>query len=104
MNKMKGSIIAAGFALFFLIFSCSKSEIGKEGTMNESLTDLSLFLTDAPGDYREVSLDIVAIKVRVDTINSSDEEAGVWQALPVSEHRYNLLELNNGKDTLLASG
>lgn len=104
MSKIQLSIIIAGFALFVLMFSCSKSEVEKEVSENESLTELSLFLTDGPGDYQGVSLDIEKMKVRIDRDHSSDEEAGEWQELPVSKKRYNLLELNNGKDTLLASG
>jgi hypothetical protein len=76
----------AGFVLTML--SCSDDEKNAK---------LQVWLTDAPGDYQEVNIDIIGVE-----IHRSDEntEQG-WQSLNISGGVYNLLELTNGLDTLL---
>jgi Domain of unknown function (DUF4382)/Carboxypeptidase regulatory-like domain len=58
---------------------------------------LEVRLTDAPGDYEEVNIDIQSVE-----INGGDGESG-WTTLDVESGVYNILELTNGLDTLLAS-
>lgn len=58
---------------------------------------LEVRLTDAPGDYEEVNIDIQSVE-----INNSDGNSG-WTTLDVESGVYNILELTNGIDTLLAS-
>lgn len=58
---------------------------------------VQIWLTDAPGDYQEVNIDLQEVKVHV---GDNDEESG-WQSLPTKEGIYNLLDLTNGLDTLL---
>lgn len=76
--------------LGFLLFSCSD---------DSKTARLNIRLTDAPGDYEEVNIDIREVKV-----NSSDGEGeDGWKSLDVSAGVYNLLELTNGLDTLLGT-
>ena len=57
-------------------------------------------MTDAPGDYAEVNVDIKSVQVHKD---GSDDEKG-WITLDqINPGVYNLLNFANGKDTLLAS-
>lgn len=89
--------------LVFLFSSCEKKE--SNGAPPEGTSKLELYLTDAPGSYKAVYLDIEEIKVRIDESNSTNADAGVWQKLPlIHSGTFNLLLLRNGNDTLLASG
>lgn len=58
---------------------------------------LEVRLTDAPGDYEEVNIDIQSVE-----INNGEGNSG-WTTLDVESGVYNILELTNGLDTLLAS-
>jgi hypothetical protein len=58
---------------------------------------LEIWLTDDPGDYDEVNIDIQGVEVH----SSSGEQSSGWQSIPVQQGIYNLLELTNGLDTLL---
>ena len=60
---------------------------------------LEIRLTDAPGDYDEVNIDIVGIEVHSDGASENDG----WRSLPVNAGIYNILELTGGLDTLLSS-
>jgi hypothetical protein len=60
---------------------------------------IEVWLTDAPGDYKEVNVEILGVEVhRAD----GDNDSG-WQSLDVDGGVYNLLELTNGLDTLLGT-
>ncbi len=52
-------------------------------------------LTDSPGDYQEVNIDIQDVQVNPETSESG------WQSLNIKKGIYNLLNLANGLDTLL---
>jgi hypothetical protein len=59
---------------------------------------LQLRLTDAPAIYDEVNVDVREVKV-----NLRDDSTG-WVSLNTRAGVYNLLALQNGIDTLLATG
>jgi hypothetical protein len=67
---------------------------------NEEGTRLVIRLTDSPGDYEEVNVEILDIQV-----NGSDGEGeSGWRSLDnVNSGVYNLLELTNGTETVLTS-
>jgi hypothetical protein len=68
--------------------SCKKDE----GPDFGGTSRLTFKLTDAPGDYDKVNIDIVGVEVKInDTTIALDVNKGV----------YNLLDFANGKDTLL---
>ena len=71
------------------ITNCTKDDdIGNDGTAM-----LKIRLTDAPASYDRVNIDIVGLKVIInDSIIDMDVETGI----------YNLLDLVNGKDTVIA--
>jgi hypothetical protein len=56
---------------------------------------LEVRLTDAPGDYDEVNVDIQGVQVH--------SESGGWRSLEIESGVYNLLELTNGLDVLLGA-
>jgi hypothetical protein len=57
---------------------------------------LQVKLTDAPGDWQEVNIDLKEVKV-----NFNDDSTG-WVSLQTKDTIYNLLGLQNGLDTLIA--
>ncbi|HRJ29725.1 MAG TPA: DUF4382 domain-containing protein [Cyclobacteriaceae bacterium] len=72
------------------VISCS------EETKNARL---DIRLTDDPGDYEEVNIDIQGVQIHA---NSTDTGGG-WKSLEINPGIYNLLEFTNGLDTLLGS-
>jgi hypothetical protein len=60
---------------------------------------LEVWLTDAPGDYQEVNVEILGVEVH----SEGGEQNGGWKELDVEGGVYNLLELTNGLDTLLGT-
>ncbi len=85
-------LIAAVTAVIFI--SCSKNG-GDEGTSN-----LHVRLTDGPTNLAEVNVDIREVKVKF-----SDDTSSVngWTTMATNVGVYNLLGLQNGVDTLLAT-
>ncbi|MEJ1237864.1 DUF4382 domain-containing protein [Chryseolinea sp. T2] len=80
--------------LFFLgalsLFSCSN---------DDKMARLEVRLTDAPGDYEAVNIDIIGIEIH--TEGAGDNEG--WRSVPVNGGIYNILDLTGGLDTLLTS-
>jgi hypothetical protein len=68
-----------------------------EGTGNARM---EVRMTDAPGDYEEVNVDIRSVQIHKE---NTDSESG-WMTLDhINPGVYNLLDFANGRDTLLAS-
>ncbi len=84
----------------FIAISCD--DINTNGTNTEK-AQMNVSLTDAPGDYQEVNIDVQGMRIHY-TPNSTDTVSadGQWIDLPVEPMEVNLLELTNGVDTLLA--
>ena len=85
--------------IFFLISSlfmfCSKTGPGERGQAN-----LQVSLTDDPGNFDAVYIDVQDILV-----NLTGNPDNGWQSLPnVKKGMYELLSLAGGHDTLLADG
>ncbi len=81
-----------GFLLLsFVWLACSEN--------NQTTSRLEVKLTDAPGDYEEVNIDIQSVEIHTD----SGSQTSGWTTLDVKSGVYNILELTNGLDTLLAS-
>lgn len=112
MNKSNTSIISKRFlqSLFvlgmisFLAISCD--DINLDGPQNPK-AHLNVHLTDAPGDYEEVNVDVQGLRIHYTPFDSdtveADEKDGKWINLPVDPMVINLLDLTNGVDTLLSS-
>src|SRR5205809_6255527 len=93
--------------LIVLVFiSCSKNETSVRSASDASNTasspgetDFSIFLTDDPGNYDHVFLDIVGAEVHY-----IDDENNKWYTFKNFHGGvYNILRFTNGKDTLLAN-
>lgn len=84
-------ILLLSFLMMVLLFSCSENDATGKAR-------LEVRLTDAPGDYEEVNVDIQDVQV-----NTQDSDDSGWQSIPVNKGVYDLKELTNGIDTLLGS-
>ena len=85
--KISQFIIPA-IALMLILTACSESNIDSD------TAKIQFLLTDMPGEYQEVNIDIEAVKV---IINDSLIELETNQGI------YNILEFVNGKDTVLVT-
>lgn len=83
---LRFSIFVLVLATTFLI-SCS----------SEHNARVEVKLTDSPGDYEEVLIDVQGVQV-----NNSDGNSG-WISLDIEEGVYDILKLTNGIDTLLGA-
>lgn len=83
----------ANAVLFTIVATCGLLACNSNDEQNAFL---QVRLTDAPGDFQEVNIDIQRIEV-----NAGEDEGG-WRTLDVNQGTYNLLELSAGLDTLLA--
>jgi len=86
MKKQK--ILILLFMIPFLLTGCSDTDY-LTGT-----SKIRFALTDAPGDYQEVNIDIQSVKV---IINDSIIDLATNQGI------YNILEFVNGEDTMLVT-
>lgn len=95
MKMLKNVKYLSVIALFALPFaSCSDDDSKEEEMIGESTYEVRL--TDAPGDFTEVNIEIERIEVQ----NSSNG----WVNLDTRAGIYNLLDFSNGIDTTIASG
>lgn len=95
---MKLSIIKTlGFSAILILFFTACSREQKNGS-NSNKARLQIALTDDPGDYQAVFIDVREIKINM----TSDNDNG-WQTLSnVQTGQYDLLKLVNDDDTILA--
>ena len=96
-RKTKGWLIPSlALLMMIMVFqACKKTDAGKSGQPSK----LNIYLTDAPADYQAVWIDIQQVMVKSDADSAGDNG---WVAVPLLKPgRYNLLDLRNGKDTLL---
>jgi len=82
-------ISAVVLALIVFLFGCNNEN-------DKGAAHLEVHLTDAPGDYQQVNIDVQDVQVNV---SSSDDNG--WTSLDVKEGVYDLLKLTNGLDTLI---
>jgi hypothetical protein len=64
---------------------------------DEKNAKIEVWLTDAPGEFQEVNIDVQGLEVHS---NETDNERG-WQSLDVTPQVFNLQELTNGREILL---
>lgn len=87
------AVLAFVTAISVIAFSCTKNDSASNGTAR-----FQVYLTDDPGNYDEVKIDVRDI-----LINYSSDTAQGWQSLGnVKTGIYDILKLVNDKDTMLA--
>lgn len=86
---MKKYFLISLTLLSFLFLSCEDEKNAK----------IEVWLTDAPGDFQEVNIDLKAVEIH----SSETESVKGWKSLETTHGIYDLLKLTNGKETLLGS-
>ena len=98
MKQKHVGILFSSLAILALIFTlnaCKKSDTSN----NNQPSRINIHLTDAPADYQAVWIDIEQVMVKGNSDSSGDDG---WVSVPLLRPgKYNLLDLRNGKDTLL---
>lgn len=93
--KLKSLLLATVIAFGFT--SCSDDADGPE----EGNARLTVRMTDAPGDYDHVWVDVQDVMIKTEA--AVGEEESEWESLPnVETGRYDLLQLTGGVSQLLA--
>jgi hypothetical protein len=82
-------------SLFFLQ-ACKKDTLTGDSVTNPGMGAVKINLTDAPGNYLEVNVDIKQVRIHVADDSTSNDG---WIDLPTNAGIYNLLDLQNGIDT-----
>lgn len=85
--NMKNVILFSLTLLSSLFFACE----------DEKNARVEVWLTDAPGDFQEVNVDVQGVEIHS---SETDNENG-WRSLDVTPTVHDLLKLTNGKETLL---
>ena len=85
MKKL--SLLFSAILLSIFLLSCEEEKNAR----------IEVWLTDAPGDFQEVNIDLQAVEVHA---NENDNGRG-WQPVTVTPAIYDLLKLTNGQETLL---
>ena len=93
---MRLTFVAAAFILSIISLSVLNS--CKKNTTSDGKARLQVFLTDDPGDYEAVYIDVDDVQ-----INVTGDDTNGWQSLKgVNAGVYDLLKLVNDEDTILA--
>lgn len=86
----------AAISAFTLFSACDKADTNP----GNGSSHLDLYLTDSPGDYKEVWIDIQQVMVKPSNADSAGDTG--WKEVPLLRPGlYNLLEFRNGADTVL---
>jgi hypothetical protein len=85
--NLKLSYVALVVISTLLLSACS----------TENTARVEVRLTDSPGDFKEVKIDVQGVQV-----NNSEGNSG-WVSLDIEEGVYDILKLTNGIDTLLGA-
>jgi hypothetical protein len=99
MKKRNALLVLTTVSFSSLLFlqACKKDTIpGGAGTNPAATGAIRINLTDAPGNYLEVNVDIKQVRMHVSDDSTSNDG---WIDLPTNAGIYNLLDLQNGIDT-----
>jgi len=115
---------ASGALALFIFFACNKSNSsGSNPNIPKGQSQVSVYMMDDPIQFAKVLIDIRQIAVEVDTAAKQSDadnpdqwdvnywgwhrdqqhKSVIWDTLSISPGVYDLLQLRNGTDTLLAS-
>src|SRR5581483_8226790 len=96
LNKQSIMKTIAIFSAVLLLVSCRKSNNTTPAVQPGAPTPYDIRMTDAPGPYSAVNVDIQGIEI------TGNNEKDVL-SLSVNKGIYNLLDFAGGKDTLIGS-
>jgi hypothetical protein len=105
-----------GIAAITVFFACNKeSSSSSNSNIPAGKSQMSVYMTDGPVNFYKVLVDIRQVAIKIDTSKQQgdaddDHQWGddwkntIWDTLSITPGVYDLLQLRNGVDTLLASG
>lgn len=98
MKRMNFNLWMSGLLSLLFLVSCNDQEAIMDG-----LARLNVSLIDAPADYDEVWVEVLAVEVRPGKANDSDETA--WISIPndSDDKKIDLLTLTGGNSAYLGS-
>jgi len=92
------AVAFVGLFGLMLLNGC-ENDSSSEGTMStEGTGQIRMYLTDDPAEYEEVNIVVTRVEVHL----SGEGETGGWIVVSDSDAVYNLLELTNGANAILA--
>ncbi len=115
----------SGIVVLLFFFACNKNNSsGSNPNIPSGKSQVSIFMMDGPIQFSKVLIDIRQVVVEVDTAakqndpdrddqwddnfwgwhRDQDHKSVIWDTLAITPGVYDLLQLRNGTDTLLASG
>lgn len=95
----KGIYYSLLSSAIMLLAGCEDNDISQNTGNDNGQSDVRFYLTDAPATYDEVWIDIQEVRVHI----GDDTTATGWFTLDsITPGRYDLLQLQNGLDTVLA--
>ncbi len=117
-NKHLFLVACMAIAVSLVMTACTKNTSAEANTSGKE--QLSLYLTDGPGLFDNVYIDIRSVKVLIDTSKDTrqhdnddwdrrgsddrkKDSSFLWEDLNIAPGIYDVLKLRNGVDTLLAS-
>ncbi|GGH70048.1 DUF4382 domain-containing protein [Phaeocystidibacter marisrubri] len=92
MMKINMTTLFGAALMGLTLVSCSE----EEPTTQNGTSTMNVKLTDAPGDYDQVNIDVQAVEIIY-------ADSGKTTLNAIQPGIYDLLELNNGLDTLIAT-
>jgi hypothetical protein len=117
-----GSVVTAAI---FIFASCSKNNSSSSNpNVPPGKSQMSIYMMDGPIAFAKVMIDIRQVVVEIDTATAqtapdvddqwdagycgwhrtTSNKSVIWDTLNITPGVYNLLDLRNGTDTLLAAG
>ena len=121
-QKIITSITAVFIAAALFLSACQKDAATTQNLVPAGKQNVSIYMNDDPANYYKVLVDIQQVEVKIDTgsyshdddfyeadddnddDNNGHDRYGQWDTLNVKPGVYDLLQLRNGVDTLIASG
>jgi hypothetical protein len=115
----------SGLTAILIFFACNKNNSsGSNPNIPAGKSQVSVFMMDDPIQFTKVLIDIRQVVVEIDTADkqsnpdrddqwddsycgwhhSAQNKSVIWDTLSITPGVYDLLQLRNGTDTLLASG
>ncbi|MGC4038847.1 MAG: DUF4382 domain-containing protein [Chitinophagaceae bacterium] len=117
-RKILSVLVAASVFAAIFVLSCTKDN-SSSSSVPPGKQKVSLYLSDDPGLFDQVLIDIQSVRVLVDTSTADTVEhrwrhdwncddgkdtSVIWEDLSIRPGVYDLLTLRNGTDTLFANG
>ena len=117
MKHLLRACLALSIAIAIL-FSCSKENSNTDSAVPEGQQRVKIYLSDNPVNFDAVYVDIQKVVVQVipdscrgrgdrngnDCYDDDEYRCSIWDTLDIRSGVYNLLNLSNGVDTILANG